>query len=211
MKTLIAHLACSLFILALLLGCSRGGDFDDANSLFDMGSDRPPTSKTMYAIARVMAANEQDDNAERILRSVLREDPDFRPAWLELAELQVRQQRVEEAIETLKLGIQRVPGDPVLLNNLGICMVLRDDFVRAAEHFRQASETWPRDTRFQANLAMALGMQGREREAREIYQRILTAEDVEHNLEVIRRARMVREWDRPPQPALPSPDDPNHP
>ena len=178
----------ALAALALTLGCGRADQPKGLNP-FDLGADRPPTAMTLYAMAQAMIEAGDDERGEGLLTAVIHEEPSYLRAYLALAEIQKRQGRIREAIATLRRGLEAAPGDPVLLNALGVCMLLREDFNRAAELFAEAAEAWPGDARFQANLALALGMLGRDEEARQTYGRLMPSEEVEHNMQVIRRAR----------------------
>lgn len=185
-------LAVLLAATLLTTGCAHGPKYEASGQTddeFNRGAGRSPTPKTLYATARLMAAQNAGHQSEEMLRKVVRADPKFLPAYCDLAELQMREDRPERAAQTLTAGLKAVPGDPVLLNNLGMCLLLKPDYGRARDCFQKAVEAQPRNAAFQANLALALGLLGREQEAEQLYRRILPPADVQHNLKVIREAR----------------------
>jgi len=85
---------------------------------FQRQANRPPSAKTLYAMAEILAAQGKDSQSEFVLRRIIREHPQFTLAYNSLAELQVRQRRLNEAIETISCGLRVHSRDPILLNNL---------------------------------------------------------------------------------------------
>ena len=110
---------------------------------FEKAADRPPTSKTLYVMAKLYAGQGKDAEAEQLLQQVLNENPRFVPAFCELAEARMRQQRVPDAIRTLEAGLNVAPAEPVLLNNLGMCRVLQGDYEPALQAFLAAVAARP--------------------------------------------------------------------
>src|SRR5262245_39378034 len=86
------------------------------------GEDKPATPKTTYAYARVLAAQHNDLACDKILTSLLTQNPKFKEAYLLQAEVRVRMRRVTDAIHTLRVAMRYYPRDDVVLNNLGMCL-----------------------------------------------------------------------------------------
>ena len=179
------------------LGDSAGAHPEDAS--WDRGTDRPATPQTLLAAARIFAAKGQDRDAEFVLRRIVSEYPGFVPAYVELAELYVRHRRMDQAVDVLCKAVTKVPRDPVLRNNLGMCYLLKSDHDRALLEFQAAVGVDPNDARYRANMALALGMMGRYDEALSLYRQIVTEIECHENLAVIGEARRdpsfaAREW-----------------
>ena len=132
---------------------------------FDKSAEQQPTAKTLFSMARLMASQGRNAESKQVLIRVVTEYPEFMPGYLELAELQVRQRRLDDAMRSLSAGLDLAPGDHVLLNNLGMCWVLKSDFNKALAHFTRAAGTTPQNALYRANMAMALGMAGRYEES----------------------------------------------
>lgn len=162
---------------------------ESADSEFQTQGNRPPTPKTLWATAQILAAQGKDTECQYILNRIIREDPKFLPARNSLAELQMRQGRTNEAIETLQDALRIQPEDPVLLNNLGMCWIVRRDYEKALEMFNKAAGLSPENTRYRANMAVALGLMGREEESLSLFKQILPEDQANHNLEVLRQAK----------------------
>jgi Flp pilus assembly protein TadD len=152
-------------------------------------ADPSPTPKTLYAMARVLAAQGRDAECEATLQRIIQEHRQFRPAYCELAELLIRNRRVSQAVQTLRAGLQVEPNDSILLNNLGICRLLQAEYPLASALFTQAASAMPGNARYRANLALALGMMGRYEEAQALYEQVLPADEAAWNLDRIREAR----------------------
>jgi len=189
---------CCILALALGVGgCSgyRGykssGDplLDDKDSEFQKGRDRPPTVKTLHTMADVLAAQGKDSDCEFILKRTIQLYPEFLPAYNSLAELQMRQGHVNEATDTITAALKVQPRDSVLLNNLGMCCIVRREYQKALDMFTIAAGIMPDHPRYRANMAVALGLMGRDAESLSLLKQVLPDDQANHNLKVIREAR----------------------
>lgn len=160
-----------------------------AEEEFAKGANRPPTAYTQYAMVRLLLARGDDRAAETALTRLIEENPRFLPAYVELAALQLRHDRLEEATTTLHSAARLAPRDPVIANDLGMCAFLAGDYEQALSWFEQACEIAPSDARYGANRAMTLALLGRDEEALAAYEGVLAPGQARHNLDVIRRAR----------------------
>jgi serine/threonine-protein kinase len=139
-------------------------------------------------MAQILAAQGKDAECEFVLRRCVQEYPHCTPAHNSLAELQMRHGHIHEAIEILSTALQIRPRDPVLLNNLGMCLLLRKEYARALERFTDAAGLVPEQEKYRANMATALGLLGRQEESLALLQQILPPDRAEHNAEVLRKA-----------------------
>jgi tetratricopeptide (TPR) repeat protein len=161
---------------------------DAADDDFARGANRPPTPKTLYALAQILESQGKDDQAEQILRRIIAEEPRFLPAYCDLAELRLRQRRVDDAYSTLSAGLKVTPDDPILLNNRGMCQVLLKEYEGALANFTRASSLRPDDARYRSNMAMALAMLRRYDESFSLYTLVMTPKDARANLAVLAEA-----------------------
>ena len=145
----------------------------------------PAEPKTLYAMSRILVSQGKDQQGELVLARLNREFPNFVPAYCDMAELRMRQGRVDDAIEGLTAGLQVAPRDPILLNNLGVCSIMKGDFEAALSSFTTASEEMPQEDRYRANMALALGMLGRYEEALTLYKDVLEPGLAEENIGII--------------------------
>ncbi len=150
--------------------------------------DPPPSAKTLYSMAEILAAQGKDKECEFVLRRCLQDHPHFTPAYNRLAELQMRQGRIHEAIDALSAALQIRSRDPVLQNNLGMCLLLRKEYERALDHVTSAAGLVPENEKYRANMATALGLLGRREESLALLQQILPPDKADDNAEVLRKA-----------------------
>ncbi len=89
--------------------------------------NHPPNANTVYGMARLLRSQNKNGQAEFVLLGLLRNHPTFGPAYNDLAEIRMSQNRFDEAVEYLDQGIAVSPNDAVLVNNAGVCAVLKRD------------------------------------------------------------------------------------
>lgn len=156
---------------------------------FEKGANQPPTVKTLYALANILSTQGKNAQAELVLKRIVQEHPEFLPAWNSLAELQMRQRHIDEAVNTLSIALKINPKDPVLLNNMGMCYMIRQDYNKALEMFTATTGVKPESARYRANMAVCLAFLRRDDEALSLYRQILPENQAQHNLNIIRTAR----------------------
>jgi len=187
-----------LVMVCLSVGCDgatpSSSSFDlssreKADIEFEAGANRPPTANTLYALAKILAVQGRDPQCEVVLGRIIRNYPRFLPAYCDKAEIMVRHRRIDEAILTLCAGLAIAPGDPVLLNNLGMCRMLQGEYDDALHFFTKAASTVPYDGRYRGNMATALGMLGRHEESLALYEQVVPAESARRNVRILARQK----------------------
>jgi Flp pilus assembly protein TadD len=161
---------------------------DASEDAFARGANRPPTPKTLFALAQIMESQGKDDQAEPVLRRIIADEPKFMPAYVDLAELRMRQRQIEEAYNTLTAGLKIQPNEPILLNNRGMCQVLLKDYEGALANFTRATSLRPDDARYRSNMAMTLALMGRYDESYSLYTLVMSPKDARENLAVLAEA-----------------------
>jgi tetratricopeptide (TPR) repeat protein len=148
-------------------------------------SDRP---EAHLNLGQFLLADGKAAEAEAELRTALRLDAGFAPAWVNLAEL-VRNARSEtEAEALLRESLERVPraASAALHHALGLTLVRQQRKPEALEELKRATELAPAEARFGYVYAVALDDARRADEARAELQRVLS----------------VAPWEREPRLAL---------
>lgn len=157
----------------------------DLDAEFQQAANRPPTAETLYRLGRLLAAEGKDADCEQVLVDAIDRFPAYLPLYSELAQLYIRQRKLETAIGTINKGLAVVPNDAVLLNNLGMCGMLKGDYAMALQNFTLASAADPDDARYTANMALAAGMLGRYDESLALYQQVVRPARAHYNLAVV--------------------------
>jgi tetratricopeptide (TPR) repeat protein len=184
-RSLLIPLAVAAVALAMF-GCATTGSQPRSaydQSMEDMSGD--PKAKTLYAMSRMLLAQGKEDQGEIVLRRIIQRHPDFTPAYSDLARLLVQDGDSYDAMRILRAAQDLQPQDPVILNNLGVCALVQKDYDAALAYFEAAADYNPREKRYQANKALALGLTGHSDEAYSTYRQVLTDSATQRNLELI--------------------------
>ena len=181
---------CVLAICFLTAGCATTVASNSASKGEPLLAQAPrgvdsPNARTLYAMSRLLVLREREDKAEILLIRLINEYPKFAPAYCDLAELRLQQGRLEEAVAVLERGLGILPGEHVLINDMGVCRLVAGDYAGALEKFKTASDLNPREDRYKANKALALGLLGKSEQSLQLYRGMLTDEDARHNLDLI--------------------------
>jgi len=187
---------CALSISGCSESAASGTDTDwvmNKSELdFQTQGNNPPNAKTLAAMAEILAAQGRDSECEYVLKRIIQDNPKFLPAYNSLAELQMRRGQANAAIETLQHALVINPNDTVLLNNLGMCWIIRRDYESALEMFTRAAGIMPENAKYRANMAVALGLMGRDEESLALFKQVLPEDKANHNLSVLQEARSSR-------------------
>lgn len=193
MHASIKHRSLRLAAVALLSagtalgGCQSAQDSD--KDWFEGGPMQPATAETLQLTVRVLAAKGQTAQAGFLLNRMLVDHPDHLGTYTEGAEVLLIEGRVDDAIEWLSRGLERMPGQPLLLNDRGVCHLLSADLDSAARDFDAAHAADPRDADFVSNVALARALQGRDEEALQLWNLVVRPEEAASNLRIAAAAR----------------------
>ncbi|MFC1793234.1 tetratricopeptide repeat protein [Planctomycetota bacterium] len=162
---------------------------DKSELEFQTQGNNPPTAKTLSAMAEILAKQGKDSECEYVLKRIIQDNPEYLPAYNNLAELQMRQGHTNAAIETLQHALKINSEDTVLLNNLGMCWIVRRDYEAALKMFTRAAGIMPENMKYRSNMAVALGLMGRDEESLSLFKQLLPDDEANHNLNILREAR----------------------
>ncbi len=190
MRRAIAGLALGA-VAVTTSGCATMGGLKQAKldrAGEDAQSDSPDARpNTMYGMCRILRAQGKTEQAELSLIGLIREFPDFSPAYNDLAEIRLERGRLDEAVKYLEDGIAVAPTDPVLQNNAGVCALLKHDYPKALAHFQAAAAVAPYEQRYKANVALATGLNGDPDSGKALYKGVVSDEAAEFNTELIKK------------------------
>jgi tetratricopeptide (TPR) repeat protein len=175
-------------------GCAGGGGgaakASPKDAGFDVAGDRPASPKTLYTMARLLVNQHREAEAERLLIEAAAAEPAYLPAFVALAELQLKiGGRADAALATLDKALVKAPRDATLHNNRGMCLVAKKEYDGAYEAFTRAVELDAGTARFRANRAMALGLLGKYEQCLAAYTTVVSPAEAHHNLAVLCRIR----------------------
>lgn len=194
MKHVMQKLGMAVALTALVAigsGCARTVKAQTGQSFAiqdeEVVGGQPPRANTIYGMARLMRAQGKSDQAELALIGLLKEYPNFSPTYNDLAEIRMEKGQLQQALHYLEQGLEVAPNDPVLLNNAGVCALLKHDYEGALRHFKKAASLAPYESRYQANVALALGLNGDVESSKAMYRQIVSEKDAEFNAALIQQ------------------------
>jgi len=115
--------------------------------------------------ARMMENGGNFDGAERQYKACLEKFPTSRLTQISYARLLHRTQRLDESLVIYQMADKDHPKDPIICNDMGLCLARMGRKDEAMAKFHQATLAAPEDPRYRNNLAMVLVDAGRPDEA----------------------------------------------
>ena len=113
----------------------------------------------------------QTTQAEEIYKNAIERNPDNDQYYLSLALLQIRQNDLKSAQQTLQQGLARIPASGKLLWGRGLLAALEGHTAQAAEHLEQAVDLLPEWSGSYSTLGVFYYETGRVDKAKEVLNR----------------------------------------
>jgi arylsulfatase A-like enzyme/tetratricopeptide (TPR) repeat protein len=132
--------------------------------------------------AQALEFEEKYAEAERVYREIMTDIPDSPASYVDLAIVQARQNRFNQAIETLGLGIARMPDSEILLVRLGHTYLVTGKAREALATMEKVLVLNPQNVDALTVSAGILDATGRKDEARSYFERALAVEPESRHL-----------------------------
>jgi Flp pilus assembly protein TadD len=164
------------------------GQRAQAVAVLEQATIANPSNRALLAgYGRALADNGNFQQAFDVLgRAHSPDDPDERILSAQGAVLD-QLGRFEEARQYYASALKIAPDEPSVLSNLGLSYVLSKDLPKAEETLRRANGRAGADQRVRANLALAIGLQGRLGEAETLVKADLPPEEAAKNVAYLKR------------------------
>jgi Flp pilus assembly protein TadD len=159
------------------------GQRAQAVAVLEQATIAHPGNKALLAgYGRALADNGNFQQAFDVLgRAHSPDDPDWRILSAQGAVLD-QLGRFDEAQQYYSSALKIVPNEPSVLSNLGLSYVLSKDLPKAEETLRRAHGLAAADQRIRTNLAVVIGLQGRNAEAEALVKADLPPEEATANV-----------------------------
>jgi tetratricopeptide (TPR) repeat protein len=131
----------------------------------------PTDTESALWLARLYRLKNEHDKAERVLRTILKNDPENELSVEQLTQLLMDEGKSAEAV-TLLEGITAHSPSPVLLDLLGDAYTQAHELAKAEEAYRKAMELDPSELSHQRGLGQTLLAEEKYSEALMVYQKI---------------------------------------
>jgi tetratricopeptide (TPR) repeat protein len=131
----------------------------------------PLDTESALWLARLYRLKNEHDQAEQVLKSILKGDPENEPAVEQLTQLLMDEGKSNEAVALLE-GITAHSPSPLLLDLLGDAYTQAHDLAKAEEAYRKAVELDPSELSHQRGLGQTLLAEEKYSEALNVYQKL---------------------------------------
>ncbi len=131
----------------------------------------PSDTESALWLARLYRLKNEHDQAEQVLRSILKTDPENEPAVEQLTQLLMDEGKSSEAVSLLEVITAHSPS-PVLLDLLGDAFSQAHDLAKAEQAYRKAVELDPSEMSHQRGLGQTLLAEEKYPEALKVYQKL---------------------------------------
>ena len=131
----------------------------------------PTDTESALWLARLYRLKNEHDKAERVLRTILKNDPENELSVEQLTQLLMDEGKSTEAVALLE-GITAHSPSPVLLDLLGDAYTQARELAKAEEAYRKAMELDPSELSHQRGLGQTLLAEEKYSEALTVYQKI---------------------------------------
>ena len=131
----------------------------------------PSDTESALWLARLYRLKNDHDQAEQVLRGILKTDPENEPAVEQLTQLLMDEGKGTEAVSLLE-GITAHSPSPVLLDLLGDAQTQAHDLAKAEEAYRKAADLDPSEPSHQRGLGQTLVAEEKYPEALKVYEKL---------------------------------------
>jgi tetratricopeptide (TPR) repeat protein len=160
----------------------------------------PSDTESALWLARLYRLKNEHDQAERVLKGILKSDPENEAAVEQLTQLLMDQGKSAEAV-TLLEGITAHSPSPLLLDLLGDAYSQAHDLAKAEAAYRKAVELDPSELSHQRGLGQTLLAEEKYPEALSVYEKIsdVMPDDSDVYLRIAKIYRELHQLDKAEQ------------
>lgn len=157
----------------------------------------PADGESALWLARLLRLDNQDDQAEQVLRAVLAKDPQNKGAVEQLSQLFLDRNNPQQAVSLLESFVQTTPSAD-LYDRLGDAYLQMQQAGKSEEAYRQAVAMEPDQAEHRRHLAQSLYDQAKYPDALREYQKLVDLEpdSATNHLRISEIYRRLRQFDK---------------
>jgi tetratricopeptide (TPR) repeat protein len=157
----------------------------------------PADTESALWLARLYRLQNKHDQAESVLRGILKTDADNEAGVEQLTQLLLDEGKSSEAVALLE-GVTSKSSSPTLLDLLGDAYTQTKDLAKAESAYRKATEIDPSELSHQRGLGQTLLAEEKYTEALKVYQRLadLMPDDADVYLRIAQIYRELHQLDK---------------
>lgn len=147
------------------------GAYDSAKAAYDSAELLNPTSPEISLLrAQLELARADSDAARAQIEEALRRKADYADAYFLLAQLEVSENNLSEAIRSAETGVLLSPGNPGVIFQLGLLKFANQDYRGAREAFEASLQILPDYANAKYYLGLSYDELGMKAEAIELFE-----------------------------------------
>jgi tetratricopeptide (TPR) repeat protein len=160
----------------------------------------PSDVESALWLARLYRLKNEHDQAEQVLKGILKTEPENEPAVEQLTQLLMDEGKSTEAVSLLE-GITSHTSSPILLDLLGDAHTQAHDLAKAEEAYRKSAEFDPSEPSHQRGLGQTLLAEEKYPEALKVYEKLsdLMPDDSDIYLRIAQIYRELHQLDKAEQ------------
>jgi tetratricopeptide (TPR) repeat protein len=160
----------------------------------------PSDTESALWLARLYRLKNEHDQAEQVLKAILKTDPENEPAVEQLTQLLMDEGKSTEAV-TLLEGITTHSSSAILLDLLGDAHTQAHELAKAEEAYRKAAELDPSEPSHERGLGQTLLAEEKYAEALQVYEKLsdLMPDDSDVYLRIAQIYRELHQLDKAEQ------------
>jgi tetratricopeptide (TPR) repeat protein len=164
------------------LDAGTADSLNAGHSHFDNAQEPPINIQTRFAAAQLAEAQGQLDQAVKLYRQVLEENPKQQAALYRLGVIYTQVKQYPLAIEVWRQYVKANNGSATAISNLGVCYELAGQIPEAEKAFNIGIAKEPTNQPCRVNYGLMLVRQNRVPEATEQLSTVLRPAEVHYNI-----------------------------
>ncbi|MGH7076158.1 MAG: tetratricopeptide repeat protein [Stellaceae bacterium] len=168
------------------------GDITAAEQDYRVAAKLEPAAKApLIGLGRVYLVRHQPQRAVRYLDAAIKKGANDADVWNDKGVALDQMQHHKAAQVAYRQGLAAHPSDLALHNNLALSLAMTGDFLEAEAMLRQLASMPDATDRVRENLALVLGLEGKDAEARAVSASDLNGAALDNNTRFYRYARAL--------------------
>jgi tetratricopeptide (TPR) repeat protein len=161
---------------------TKASQMNAQRNAFESSQDPPITAQTRFAAGQLAESSGNVHQAIQQYQEAVQTDPKHHPSWFQLGRLYTQTKQFPKSIEAWQNYVRVTNGDATAYSNLGFAYEHAGDRASAESAYRKGIERNPNNVPCRVNYGLMLARMGREPEAMEQLQVVLSQAEAHYNL-----------------------------
>ncbi len=149
------------------------GEYEPAIKKLEKSLAIKKTAHKLFSLANAYSLIGNNSQAKKYLTETLLLSPNYYKSHELRGQIALLEGDIEQAISSFETLIKQKPHDILAINNLGLSYLLTNNYLKAFELFKTASEAAPKNNNYLINMADAKGLHDSSSEHIELYRHLI--------------------------------------